>query len=291
MKTVTIIDSDEYAKHGIVCGTLATGEPTVHVPSFDSHILLYLKLRDWQSVGYASLIMETLNRRNWLYRTRAFIPYFPGSQQDCREKHAPFALQQFWRMLHHQHIPIDTFDMRSIVGIDYIDGDNYNWHSIGGLPVRVLPPVGLVTVVEQGASARNTKPLQSMYPNARVFRAERTFDPLSGELHGVRLPELAHAGEYIVYLNICADSALPNKIAEAFKRDPLGRASKLTLLVSHGVFSDGVSSLDPLYESVITTEGSGLSAGRDGGRTLHVVRFGTILRQCALALDGQRVVT
>ena len=53
-----IIDSDDYSAAGIETMFFPGGEPHVKVPFFSEPLLLHLKLRTWNDVGFAALLLD-----------------------------------------------------------------------------------------------------------------------------------------------------------------------------------------------------------------------------------------
>ena len=86
-----IIDSDRYAEAGIETMFFPGGEPHVKVPWGTERVLLYLKLRTWNDVGFAALVIDAFERQGRL--ERVFIPYFPAARQDKTDGRAALSLQ------------------------------------------------------------------------------------------------------------------------------------------------------------------------------------------------------
>jgi ribose-phosphate pyrophosphokinase len=68
------------------------------------------------------------------------------------------------------------------------------------------------------------------------------------------MPPLPARGRYIIVDDICDGGGTFNLLAHEFKADPQAGASKLELFVSHGIFSKGLSGIDPVIERVTTTD-------------------------------------
>src|SRR5262249_24822254 len=95
---VIIIDSDNYAEHGIETFFFPGGEPHAKLPAFTGErVLLFLKLRNWADTGRAMVVINALEQQlEWF---DAFIPYFPGARQDRTDGYSPLTLDIYPRIL------------------------------------------------------------------------------------------------------------------------------------------------------------------------------------------------
>lgn len=93
-----IIDSDNYAEHGIETMFFPGGEPHVKIPRFKEMPVLFLKLRTWNDTGFAALLIDALHQQ-FTTIPRIFIPYFPGARQDKTDGMAPLTVHVMNRLL------------------------------------------------------------------------------------------------------------------------------------------------------------------------------------------------
>ena len=80
--TNMIIDTDNYAEHGIEVFQFPGGEWHANVPSFEWSTLstVHAKLRSWDDLGKLLAVGSALTSQH--VQTHLFCPYFPGMRQD-----------------------------------------------------------------------------------------------------------------------------------------------------------------------------------------------------------------
>jgi ribose-phosphate pyrophosphokinase len=247
-----IIDSDDYAASGIETMVFPGGEPHVKLPEFTADVLLFLKLRSWNDVGFAALVADAISRSG--ARVHTFVPYFPAARQDrAPDGHAPFTLRYTSLLLSpDRQRGVIVFDPHSSVIFSTAHIDRAFMPADLDIP-RAKDVVGIIAP-DKGAAERARKFRDAFYPESALIQCGKRRDPTSGSLSGYTMPPLPTRGRYIIVDDICDGGGTFNLLAREFKADPLADSSKLELFVSHGIFSKGLDAIDPVIERITTTD-------------------------------------
>jgi ribose-phosphate pyrophosphokinase len=248
-----IIDSDDYAASGIETMVFPGGEPHVKLPEFSGDVLLFLKLRSWNDVGFAALVADSISRSG-ARAVHSFVPYFPAARQDrAPDGRAPFTLRYTSLLLSpDKQRGIIVFDPHSTVLFSTAQIDQAFMPSDLDVP-RGADVVGIIAP-DKGAAERARKFRDAFYPGRELIQCAKRRDPSSGSLSGYSMPSLPARGRYIIVDDICDAGGTFNLLAQEFKADPLANGSKLELFVSHGIFSKGLTAIDPVIEHITTTD-------------------------------------
>lgn len=248
-----IIDSDKYNDSGIETLIFPGGE--LHV-KFHQQIqdkgLLFLKLRTWQDVGFASLIIDTISnakKDKW----RAFIPYYPGARQDRRTSLlTPLTVYKTYDLLHSHFLMTWTFDPHSKV-LNLLEP---RYFMPSDLNLTNFDDVVGIIAPDKGAVDRAKLFLDKYCVNAKFYECLKIRNPDTGELSGYTMPLLLNcSGRYIIIDDICDGGGTFNLLASEFKKQfPIKNKNlSLELFVSHGIFSKGLSNIDPIINHIYTT--------------------------------------
>jgi ribose-phosphate pyrophosphokinase len=251
VKDYLVIDSDNYAKHGIEAFFFPGGEPHVKIPDFsDKDLLLFLKLRTWNDVGLAAALLNTLSYQTSAKEGRVFVPYFPGARQDRTDGNSPLTLDIMAALLAFGDTVV--FDPHSPKTTQVIDSVSAR------APSRVLMPSDLdlsgmpkydgVIAPDKGAVDRAYN-FASALSGTPVYQCEKERDFASGRIVKYNAPPL-RPGRYLVVDDICDGGATFLMLADAVG----GAGIELDLWVSHGIFSRGVQSLKEKYKNIFTTD-------------------------------------
>lgn len=253
----TVIDSDDYAAHGIETMFFPGGEPHVKVPAnLSGDVLAFLKLRTWNDVGVGACVIDTLLVHN-IPRVRVFIPYFPGARQDKTKRasesdpYSPLTVAMMGTLLT-GGIETIVFDMHSHEGFDWLS-EAVNLMP-KDLPIEVKPDVVGIIAPDEGALERASQFHRVFYPDALFIQCSKRRDPTTGRLSGYHMPKLPGIGRYVVVDDICDGGGTFNLLADAFSDDEFGDRSHLELFVSHGIFSKGLGNISSVIESITTTD-------------------------------------
>jgi ribose-phosphate pyrophosphokinase len=261
MKNYTVIDSDNYAASGIETIFFPGGEPHAKLPKFEGRVLFCGKLRNWSDVGFAAVVIDAL-RHQKIDRLDAFIPYFPAARQDRSDGAAAFTLKLVARLLcnrmsddMHYDNGVDhwthVFDAHSDVTIENTLATNWNWENLDQPVVREAVAV---IAPDAGAVKRASDYRDTFHEYSGLLEATKRRNPQTGALGGYKMPKLPAIGHYVIVDDICDGGGTFNLLMEAVLADPFGAESTFELVVSHGIFSRGLSAIHPRIEHITTTD-------------------------------------
>jgi phosphoribosylpyrophosphate synthetase len=248
-----VIDSDNYASSGIKTFFFPGGEPHAQLPPDRfGDALLFLKARTWNDVGIAACVMDALQRQEnmvWL-----FAPYLPGARQDRTDLRTPVTKEVIGKLLGSYCQRLYTFDMHSHTKFgahiehNFMPSDLYRLNKWEPMPGWIIcPDKGAVERCKDLAKVALVNPDNIIY-------CEKQRDFKIGNITSFNMEPLREEGSYLVVDDICDGGWTFNLIAEAFAKDQYAAKSALALYVSHGIFSKGVSNINPLYGEIITTD-------------------------------------
>lgn len=256
-----IIDSDNYEAAGITTMFFPGGEPHVKVPMYpDGEDIVFVgKMRKWDDVGMAALVLNVLGHqydRGGL-NLRVFIPYFPGARQDKASGMAPYTIGVMTRLLYDERIAeIAVFDIHSNQALNTLLAEG----GVTNIMPDALPLKDMIAGPVTGVIAPDTGAIRRADRMARQLEAKHSLqcskvrDQETGHILHYNAPKLPEPGHYLVVDDICDGGATFNLLADALGRDPIGRRSTFSLYVSHGIFSKGLTNIDPLYRQIYTTD-------------------------------------
>ncbi len=251
-----VIDSDNYLEAGVQVFTFPGGEPHVkfHTPLQPKGVL-FLKLRTWMDVGYASVVLDAISGENGSGGWKAFIPYYPGARQDRRTtSYSPETVKLMFSLLHSHFLPTWSFDPHSAV-LTKLEPRHFMPQDLPSLKAVCDSKPNVVGIIapDKGAAARAEEFCKKFYPWADLIQCEKVRDPFTGLLNKYILPKLTlSGGRFIIVDDICDGGATFNSLANEFK--VYGPDYKLELFVSHGIFSKGIDNIDPVIQHIITTD-------------------------------------
>ncbi len=246
-----IIDSDNYGEHGIETMFFPGGEPHVKVPRFADEILFFAKLRTWNDVAFAALLLNALCEHQQL-NVIAFIPYFPAARQDRSDGLAALSVDIMLRLLTENDCVTAVFDPHSHVLRDDSRIGGYFMPVDLRLPIR-SDVVGIIAP-DAGAIERAEQFRDTFYPNADLIECVKSRDPETGRLSNYQMSSLTRIGGYVIVDDICDGGGTFNLLAEAFDREELSNYCGLEMFVSHGIFSKGLPAISSRIERITTTD-------------------------------------
>lgn len=248
----TIIDSDDYKSAGIETLFFPGGEPHAKIPpELNGPVLLFLKLRTWDEIGFAACVMDALRRNRKIEPLNAFIPYFPGARQDRSDGHAPLTAFLMSKLLA-SRARTTVFDLHSET--TYFIGDIVARLMPRDLDIPLRTDVVGIVAPDAGATERAIEFRDRFYPSAQLVQCGKRRDATTGRLSGYEMQPLPFEGRYIIVDDICDGGGTFNLLAEEFAKDPAAGRSHLEMFVSHGIFSKGLEAISPLIERITTTD-------------------------------------
>jgi len=248
-----IIDSDNYAEAGIETIFFPGGEPHVKVPTFDENLLFFGKLRTWNDVGFAALVMDAITRQAKSIHKVAFIPYWPGARQDRSDSHTPVTVDVMCNLLGRNNFRKAVFDPHSAVTTaNPCISAWFMPHEL--LDIETKDDVVGIIAPDKGAVERATVFRDKFYPSASLITAEKARDFATGKLSSYVMQPLPVVGRYVIVDDICDGGGTFNLLVDAFDRDPIAADCKLEMFVSHGIFSKSIHAISPRIEHITTTD-------------------------------------
>lgn len=246
------IDSDDYKESGIETMFFPGGEPHAKLPEFHGAVMFFAKLRTWNDVGLAAMVLSALTRQLTIKSIIAFIPYFPGARQDRTDGKAPFTVEDILRFLYTPKVALIVFDGHSKVLTEN------GRVALNFMPENTDVPLrdGVVGIIapDEGAKDRALTFRDKFYPEAELVSCTKERDAASGKLSNYVMPALPQVGRYIIVDDICDGGGTFNLLADAFAKDPLAFDCKLEMFVSHGIFSKGLPAISDRIEHITTTD-------------------------------------
>ncbi|WP_424463942.1 ribose-phosphate pyrophosphokinase [Pseudoclavibacter helvolus] len=197
------------------------------------------------------------------HRAIALIPYLPAARAD---RGVPFGAKVYAELINSFRLDqILTFDPHSPTApalydnLKVIDSAPYVRRATIG---RVGTPHDYVGVIapDEGAVERAQRAATALH--LPLFKAEKHRDFETGKLSGFSCERLPGEGRLLVVDDICDGGGTFMGLAEATGVSQ----ERLTLFVSHGVFSGNAPELRKHYSEIITTD-SHPGAHRDGVAT------------------------
>jgi ribose-phosphate pyrophosphokinase len=193
------------------------------------------------------------------YKATAFIPYLPGARQD---RGMPFGAKVYADFINaagldkvvcfdpHSHVMPELVNNLTIINSDHVLKNAVLGRSgiIGGY-VGVICP-------DEGAHERTERVAKTL--NLPVFYAKKHRDFQTGKLNGFECEPVPDEGRLLVVDDICDGGGTFMGLADAIGID----RSRLSLWVSHGVFSGKAGQLTEKYGQIYTTD-SHPGAGRE----------------------------
>ncbi len=247
-----IIDSDNYAEHGIQTMFFPGGEPHIKVPEFKGDVLFYGKLRHWNDIGHAALLADAMVQQEGVTNFTSFIPYFPGARQDRTDGKSALTLNVMLHLLTDGLTNLCVFDPHSPVLSESPWLDGYFMPTDLDMPVK-NDVVGIIAP-DAGAVERAASFMAKFYPGADLIECSKHRDSATGRLSGYKMSALRRPGRYIIVDDICDGGGTFNMLADAFFGDVFSMGSNLEMFVSHGIFSKSIHAIDPRIEHITTTD-------------------------------------
>ena len=244
--------------------TFPGGEPHIKLKEVikDEDIFITARIMNWNEWGFLLALLETLSFPGAHNRLHLFIPYFPGARQDKPDDHlSPLTCQMYAQTLARYRIKdLIVFDIHSYdAGTIIMNASGCKtMHYL--MPNDVLGPAPFgndfdaIVVPDEGARGRAMAFGDHLYPDLPLVFCDKRRDPETGRLSNYRIlnEEIGGVRNFLVIDDICDGGGTFNLLAQSIgERIP---DSVLTLFVSHGVFSKGLSNLDNRYTEIWATD-------------------------------------
>lgn len=216
-----------------------------------------------------------------------FIPYFPGARQDRSQVGTPHTLRLYVDLLKRCELDlVVVFDPHSDVLAGLMNVEIIEPQSVLKLSIKydgiICPDAGAEKRVRKFAEANNITDIMFCHK----FRNVET-----GKLTEFKIipPMINNSGHLLIVDDICDGGATFIGLADEYLK--LHRNLKLDLMVSHGIFSKGISELCSRFENIITSDSfpssSNIHYCRNGNINEPIVKITSLFWEAAHIMKGK----
>lgn len=177
-----------------------------------------------------------------------FLPYFPGARQDRRQPRFPFTLEIYANAL-------KQMELDALIVVDphsYALANRLNLRALYQADVFDIPKSDYVGLIQPDVGAEYRTSLLAGHLALPVVHAHKVRDSLTGKLSGFTVEKLPQPGRYLLADDICDGGRTFIGVAEAIAKD--NNNYTLDLLVTHGIFSKGLTELRVWFDRIYTTD-------------------------------------
>lgn len=230
------------------------GEPHINIldKNIGNSITITQRINSFNDLGLLLIATDALRRMN-VKEIDVFIPYFPAARQD--------------------RVMVAGESLSVKVYTDSINAQNYNQVTIFDPHSEVTPALlDRVTVIQNyefvkqcldfikeevvlispdGGALKKIYKVSEFLGGVEVVECSKKRDVKTGALSGFRVYEDDLEGKHCVIVDdICDGGGTFLGLATALKEK---NAGKLSLIISHGIFSKGYEELTKLFDTIFTT--------------------------------------
>jgi len=241
--------------------TFHGGEEHVQLPPGETYVdeagriepvFIVARLRCSRDVIELLMTTEALKKRYPYCRFHLKMPYLPYARQDrrCNVGEA-FSLKVFTGLINSQgYASVTVYDCHSHVGTGLLDNcGNVDVATILGR--RMHDVIRGKTLVSPDAGANSKVFEAGKQLGCPVVRADKVRDPATGEITFTKvLADDLQKAEVFVIDDICDGGRTFVELAKSLKKV---NAGKMSLYVTHGIFSNGFDELLSYYDHIYTT--------------------------------------
>ncbi len=230
------------------------GEPHIKIleQNIDEVITITHRINSFNDLGVLLIATDALRRMN-VKIINVFIPYFPAARQDrVMVSGEPLSVKVYTDIINAQNYnQVTVFDPHSEVTPALLNNikilQNYEFVQ------QCLQTINeeVVLVAPDGGALKKIYKVSEYLGGLKVTECSKKRDIKTGQLSGFRVYEEDLTGKHCVVVDdICDGGGTFLGLAKALK---LKNASKLSLIVSHGIFSNGIEKLSKIFDNVFTT--------------------------------------
>lgn len=229
------------------------GEMQVKITKFDQNISMIFKYECSEDIIELLLVVDALKRLGVNIKT-LIMPYIPFGRQDrVAVKGEAFSLKVFADLINSLEIPeIWVEDPHSDVAVALINNlkvvEQYRiFRSI----LRSMQHFYLIS--PDGGALKKIYKLAAKVNCIDVIECSKKRDLKTGEITETKVHMEGYIhGDCVIVDDICDGGRKFIEIAKALKKKNCG---KVTLCVTHGIFSNGLEVFDGLIDEIYTREG------------------------------------
>ncbi|MEW7278861.1 ribose-phosphate diphosphokinase [Aquimarina sp. 2201CG1-2-11] len=230
------------------------GEPHIKIKEqhIEDSVTITHRIKSFNDLGLLLIATDALRRMD-VKVINAFIPYFPAARQD--------------------RLMVSGESLSVKVYADIINAQNYNRVTVFDPHSEVTPALlnnvkviqnyefvqqclqtlneEIVLVAPDGGALKKIYKVSEFLGGVEVIECSKRRDVKTGQLSGFRVYEEDLKGKHCVIVDdICDGGGTFLGLAEALKKK---NAGKLSLVISHGIFSNGIEKLSEAFNHVFTT--------------------------------------
>lgn len=238
--------------------TFHGGEPHIKIKDQivdQSTIAVTIKLNTFNDMGTLYVAMDALRRHVDNCRYIFFIPYLPAARQDrVMVSGEPFTAKVIAHLINELHFDqVLIFDPHSDVGPALINNSKVlTNHNFVSTSINKLELTDYHLISPDAGSNKKMFNLCEYLQKDNFIRADKHRDVSTGKLTSFEVyAEDLQNKPCIVVDDICDGGGTFIGLAEELKNK---NAGDLYLIVSHGIFSKGLTELKKHYKKIITTD-------------------------------------
>ncbi len=235
--------------------TFAGGEPHIKIQqalSVTDELMIIQRVKSFNDMGLILLAVDAL-RRIGVRHISLLIPYFPGARQDrLMVAGEPLTVKVYAEL-------INALNLEKVIILDpHSDVAPALIHNVQVVSNHAFAREALAGVADYHLVAPDAGALKKVYGLAASLKAEsvvpcsKNRDVQTGKLNGFKVQAADLEGKTCVVVDdICDGGGTFLGIARELKRKQAGR---LILVVSHGIFNNGIQPLREFYDQIICTD-------------------------------------
>jgi len=254
---ITLIGADKASKNFIFPGGelhLNTEEALAHADYSESgEYDIRADLHSANDIMELLLFVNAIRAAKPRIKLHLLLPYLPYARQDrIANRGEPLSIKVMCDLINYCNFEeVEVWDCHSDVGLALLDNVVHVpvWDILDDFIPLHLP--GSVLVSPDAGASKKTMKIAQKY-NLGILQASKVRDTKTGNITGttVDFPHYEKVDkDFIVVDDICDGGRTFLELQKVLR--PL-TSGKLTLFVTHGIFSNGVKLFDGLYDEVYT---------------------------------------
>lgn len=229
------------------------GEPHIKIIApVEEEVMITQRVNSFNDLGLVLLATDAL-RRMGVKVIRLFIPYFPAARQDrVMIPGEPLSVKVYTDIINaQQYEEVIIFDPHSEVTPALLNNAKVipNYEFVAMCLSKIKDKIVLVS--PDGGALKKVYKLSSYLGGIPVIECSKRRNVSTGELTGFTVYAEDIKGKHVVIVDdICDGGGTFLGLAKALKEKEV---DKLSLIVSHGLFSKGFKELNQWFDHIFTT--------------------------------------
>ncbi|EZH73224.1 phosphoribosylpyrophosphate synthetase [Aquimarina atlantica] len=230
------------------------GEPHINIldKNIGSSITITQRINSFNDLGLLLIATDALRRMN-VKEINVFIPYFPAARQDrVMVAGESLSVKVYADSINAQHYnQVTIFDPHSEVTPALLDRVHVvqNYEFVKQCLDSIKEEVVLIS--PDGGALKKIYKVSEFLGGVEVVECSKKRNVKTGALSGFRVYENDLKGKHCVIVDdICDGGGTFLGLATALKEK---NAGKLSLIISHGIFSKGFTELTKQFDTIFTT--------------------------------------